>query len=158
MFSFGGEYSHPYIDQEIHRPGMKSQVQALIDAEKAAIPKVPDEASQIDLSPPSHPLELPELSPEATYEMLAHSELVLRDLLIHGPSKWRGGIRELERLLEAANLQKKVINEEIDEITRARRDEQEAAAQRIQKLQSVAADLKTRTQKVQEAISELNKS
>jgi hypothetical protein len=155
MFCFSGEYSHPYIDREIHTPGMKSQVQALIDAEKRATARDPDPPREPLSVPPAH--DQPILSPEATYELLAHQELALRNLLGQGQSGARKGVRELERLLDASNRQKAMIVEEIDEIARVRQGEQEAAAQRMEGLRSVATDLRARIQKVQEAIAELNK-
>ena len=153
MFSFEGEYSHPYIDQEINLPGMREYVQSLIDEEKQ---KVPQEEPKIDIVEykKSEGFVPKEFSSNAYYEDLLQQKELLEIMLSRRSEYWRKEIRQLQKLVYSVEEEINGVKSDIDEVTIKRKELQESHITRLHRLKERKKQLKESIDKLKGFIEE----
>lgn len=135
MFSFEGEYSHPYIDDEIDIPGMREYVQRLIDEEMQNMDLGEEKSGDVVDEGELENFTLKELSSEAMYEDLLERRGLMKLLLKKRSEYWRKEWKSLHDQIETMNEQIKGLEEDIDKITLERKQEQESQKIKLRRLQ-----------------------
>ncbi|KAH0788124.1 hypothetical protein GPJ56_007955 [Histomonas meleagridis] len=157
MFSFEGEYSHPYIDQEINLPGMRDYVQSLIDEEMQKIPQEEPKIEEVEELQEVERIVPNELPLGVYYEDLLQQDELLDIMSIRRSEYWRTQIRQLQMLLYAVGEEINGVESDIDEITIKRQKFQESHITRLKRLNEHRNQLKANIAKLKALIEEEKK-
>ena len=134
MFSFEGEYSHPYIDDELNIPGMREYVEKLIDEELRSMILNENYCESDEDEPACASFALKELGKEADYEDLLQRRGLMKLLLKKRSEYWRKEGKSLYNEICTLNEQIKGLEEDIDKITLERKRLQESQKVKLRRL------------------------
>lgn len=134
MFSFEGEYSHPYIDDELSIPGMREHVEKLIDEELRSMILSENNEKNVEDEHACESFALKELGKEAMYEDLLQRRGLMKLLLKKRSEFWRKEGKSLHDEICTLNEQINGLEEDIDKITLKRKQLQESQKIKLRRL------------------------